>query len=172
MTVPAVNESFRCDLAIHLAQGRREAVLRRRVRGRSTSSAVDTSVGVASSSKWGDQGPVFLSRRRRRFEELGTLPTRALSAETVGAFGPMCFTGVFVGLYATGHGRRSSIHRTSTGSSTCRSMRLRGNRCLPMIAAGSAHPSAAPDVRPLMNSLWRARKSRAGGSIATAVPAR
>jgi alpha-N-arabinofuranosidase len=45
-----------------------------------------------------------------KLRALGSLPTRALSAESITQAGKgMFFTGVFVGLYATGNGRRSSV---------------------------------------------------------------
>jgi xylan 1,4-beta-xylosidase len=42
-----------------------------------------------------------------RRQELGQLPTRPLSSEYISARGPMHFTGVMIGLYASGNGRRS-----------------------------------------------------------------
>jgi alpha-N-arabinofuranosidase len=45
------------------------------------------------------------SGKRRRV--LGTLPTRTLSAENITKGGPMCFTGVVVGMYASGQGERA-----------------------------------------------------------------
>jgi alpha-N-arabinofuranosidase len=104
------DESHRYDLAVRLAKGRREAVLRRRLRG------VSRVVG----RRFLREGPIQLAieatQRHYVFRVgagalglLGTLPTAALSAENVGAHGPMCFTGVYIGLYATGNGRRSTV---------------------------------------------------------------
>lgn len=45
------------------------------------------------------------SGKRRRV--LGSLSTRALSAEVITKSGPMCFTGVVVGMYASGQGERA-----------------------------------------------------------------
>jgi alpha-N-arabinofuranosidase len=110
MTVRA-NESFRYDLAIRRRNGRREAVLRERLRGRSRIVA----------GRWLGEGRIELAIEATRSQYVfragageGTLPvgkleTAALSAESIGAAGPMCFTGVYIGLYATGHGRRCSV---------------------------------------------------------------
>jgi alpha-N-arabinofuranosidase len=38
---------------------------------------------------------------------LGERPTRSLSAESIQAYGQTYFTGVYVGMYATGRGKRS-----------------------------------------------------------------
>ena len=42
-----------------------------------------------------------------RRHPLGHLPTRPLSSEYISKRGPMHFTGVMLGLYASGNGRRS-----------------------------------------------------------------
>jgi alpha-N-arabinofuranosidase len=105
------SEDFRYDLAVRRGPNGREAVLRRRLHGESR---------IVGRQPLGD-GPLRLeveaTRSRYLFRAgakanlapMGTLPTRALSAESISASGPMCFTGVYIGLYATGHGRRSSV---------------------------------------------------------------
>jgi xylan 1,4-beta-xylosidase len=109
MTVRA-NENDHYDLAIVHRQGRREARLLARTRGRTRA--------VAAASI--PPGPVTLEvratetryefrvRAGRAWVALGSLSTRALSAETVGRPGQDYFTGVFIGLYATGRGERST----------------------------------------------------------------
>ncbi|MBC8132373.1 MAG: hypothetical protein H7X95_05275, partial [Deltaproteobacteria bacterium] len=47
--------------------------------------------------------------RATRMRALGKLPTAGLSSESVWASGQNYFTGVFVGLFATGNGRRSTV---------------------------------------------------------------
>ncbi len=49
----------------------------------------------------------FFAGSSRRVDELGVLPCLPLSAEVVTKPGHMCFTGVMIGMYATGRGRRS-----------------------------------------------------------------
>jgi alpha-N-arabinofuranosidase len=51
----------------------------------------------------------FHVQRDGRMTSLGSLPSRALSAETHDATGTMCFTGACIGPYATGNGRPSSV---------------------------------------------------------------
>lgn len=125
-----VDESFHYDLAIRRRSalgrptphrgpatsegvgydGDREAVLRRRVRGESRIvgrcplGAGPLVLEVrASESRY-----VFLVGIEERMTSLGSLPSRNLSAESVDAAGRLCFTGVCIGPYATGNGRRSS----------------------------------------------------------------
>ena len=42
-------------------------------------------------------------------QQLGTLPARTLSAEEIGRRERHHFTGVVIGLYATGHGKRATV---------------------------------------------------------------
>jgi xylan 1,4-beta-xylosidase len=108
------NEDFRYDLTVRLGPGRtqrREAVLTSRING------VSTVVGRV----WLGDGPVQLSvtavEDSYRFEvqvgrktvTIGKLPTRSLAAEEISKPGRNYFTGVFVGLFATGNGQRSTV---------------------------------------------------------------
>lgn len=117
-----VDESFHYDVAVRLSQAVdpvpregqvREAILRRRIGGESR---------LVGRSPLGP-GPVLLeveaNEKTYTFRAgmagaghaprpLGSLSTKALSAETIDAAGTMCFTGVCIGPYATGNGRRSS----------------------------------------------------------------
>jgi alpha-N-arabinofuranosidase len=110
LTVRA-DEKFRYDLAIVRADSGREAILRRRVRGESRI------VGRCSLAKGEllldlqatEKAYVFRVGVCEPLALLGSLPTKALSAETIGASGAMCFTGVCIGAYATGNGRSSSV---------------------------------------------------------------
>jgi xylan 1,4-beta-xylosidase len=105
------NESFHYDVAV-LGTGTsgREAVLRSRVRGTSRVVArrslgagpIDLDV-LATADRY-----VFRVGVADALEELGSLSTKHLSAESVQATGRNCFTGTCIGLYATGNGRPSS----------------------------------------------------------------
>lgn len=106
------NEAFRYDLAVRLGAMGREVVLRRRLAGRSRIVArqalapgpVELRIDATAASYTFAAGPPGKARA------LGSLPTRSLSAESITAAGKgHCFTGVFVGPYATGGGRRSSV---------------------------------------------------------------
>lgn len=105
------NENFHYDLAIVLGESGREAVLRRRVRGESRI------VGrrclgegeLLLELQATEKNYVFRAGVGEPVGLLGSLPTRGLSAETIGASGDMCFTGACIGMYATGNGRRSSV---------------------------------------------------------------
>jgi xylan 1,4-beta-xylosidase len=110
LTVRA-NENFHYDLAVRLGERGREAVLRQRVRGKSR---------VVHRCSIGE-GPLRLEVRanqdeysffagvEKRLQPLGQLPTKALSAESVGASGQSYFTGTRLGLYATGNGSRCTV---------------------------------------------------------------
>jgi alpha-N-arabinofuranosidase len=105
------NEDFRYDVAVRLGDDGREAVLRRRLGG----------VARIVSRQALGPGPVeirvdatgsdyaFAAGAPGKPRALGSLPTRALSAESIAASKRIFFTGAFVGLYATGNGRRSSV---------------------------------------------------------------
>jgi alpha-N-arabinofuranosidase len=104
------NERFRYDLAVRLGASGREAVLRRRIADVSTEIArAPLPEGalvlelVADESSY--EFSVIAGEARTA---LGTLPTRALSAEEIGAHGRHHFTGAVIGLYATGNGARAT----------------------------------------------------------------
>jgi alpha-N-arabinofuranosidase len=109
LTVRA-NERFHYDLLVRLGAAGREALLQSRVAG------VTTTVGRAA---LGD-GPVRLDVVARdgaytfaveaagKTETLGRLPAEPLSSEEIGKHGGNHFTGAVIGLYATGHGQRST----------------------------------------------------------------
>ncbi|HXN31978.1 MAG TPA: glycoside hydrolase family 43 protein [Polyangiaceae bacterium] len=110
MTVRA-NEDFHYDLAVGLGQSGREAVLRRRVRGQSrvvhrlTLREGPLELEVRAS----EDRYLFSAGAPGRLQPLGSLPTKALSAESIGAFRQSYFTGTRIGLYATGNGSRSTV---------------------------------------------------------------
>ena len=105
------NEDFRYDLAICLGKFGLEAVLRQRVGGRSRV------VRRRSMKECRLTLEVRASAETYRFfvgppgglQPLGSLATRPLSAETVGASGRSYFTGTRIGLYATGNGSLSTV---------------------------------------------------------------
>jgi alpha-N-arabinofuranosidase len=111
LTVRA-RESFHYDLAVRRAATGREAVLTSRIAGAST---------VVGRAPLPD-GPVTLeiaadessytfavASGNGAAQKLGALPTRTLSAEQIGSRERHHFTGVVIGLYATGHGKRSTV---------------------------------------------------------------
>ena len=122
LTVRA-NENFRYDLGVRLVpgvgpgvgsglgSGGREAFVRRRVRGESRVVArlaladgpVELEVVASASAYTWSVGPA----RTRSLARLASLPTRSLSGENIGRSGQSYFTGAYIGLYATGHGKRS-----------------------------------------------------------------
>ncbi len=112
LTVRA-NENHHYDIAIRGAGPKRVALLRARVRGRTR---VVHREPIAA-------GPLQIEVRAReehyqfavradggRRVRLGELPVRPLSSESIYRSGQMCFTGVYVGMYATGNGRRSTAN--------------------------------------------------------------
>jgi xylan 1,4-beta-xylosidase len=105
------NEDFRYDIAIRLGPSGREAVLRRRVRGQSRV-VQRCSVGpgpLELEVRASEDRYLFFAGERGHLQPLGSLPTRAICAEKVGASGHLYFTGTRIGLYATGNGRRSAV---------------------------------------------------------------
>ena len=100
-------EGFHYDLALRHAE--------RKIELFSTIDGKRRSVGFASAG----QGPVQLEMEadarqytfsaviKGRRRTLGSLPTKPLSSEYISKRRPMHFTGAMIGLYATGHGRRS-----------------------------------------------------------------
>ena len=112
LTVRA-SDAFHFDVGVRNNAGAREAVLSTRIAG---ASAVVGRVPVPS-------GPVVLevSATETSYtftvgagggaasQVLGALPTRTLAAEEIGKHGRNHFTGVMIGLYATGHGRPATV---------------------------------------------------------------
>jgi xylan 1,4-beta-xylosidase len=111
LTVRA-NERFHYDLAIRSGPSGRMATLRSRTRGRSrvTGRAVLPPGPLTLEVRATEDRYWFGVQAGRRSFRIGDLPTRALSAETIGrAGGGDYFTGAYIGLYATGHGERSRV---------------------------------------------------------------
>jgi xylan 1,4-beta-xylosidase len=104
------NERFRYDLAVRLGAAGREAVLTRRIAGVSTAIArAPLPDGPLALELVADeQSYAFSVTAGEARTVLGTLPTRALSAEEIRAHGPHHFTGAVIGLYATGNGARAT----------------------------------------------------------------
>jgi xylan 1,4-beta-xylosidase len=104
------NENFRYDLALRLGPEGREVVLRCRLRGQSQVVAtrllaegpVELEVTANADAYAFRAGPAG------RLSLLGSTATRALSAESIMKSGQTYFTGVCIGLYASGNGRRST----------------------------------------------------------------
>jgi alpha-N-arabinofuranosidase len=110
LTVRA-NEISRYDLTVRRAGAGREAVLTSRIAGAPTivgraplGDGIVTLEVVADETWYTFNVAVGKARSQR----LGALPTRALSAEEIGKHGRNHFTGVMIGLYATGNGRPST----------------------------------------------------------------
>jgi alpha-N-arabinofuranosidase len=110
LTVRA-NEDFHYDLVVRRAPSGRQAVLRSRNRGKTrVVGALGLGKGRLLLEIEADEARyVFRAGVVDRTEPLGRLSTRTLSAESVAAFGQNCFTGVYLGMYATGNGRRSTV---------------------------------------------------------------
>jgi len=102
-------EGFHYDLALRHAKGARQVELMSTVNGiRSVVGAVSIGRGSVVLEIEADAKKYTFSvvvRGHRRV--LGALPTQPLSSEYISTRGPMHFTGAMVGLYATGHGKRS-----------------------------------------------------------------
>jgi xylan 1,4-beta-xylosidase len=102
-------EGYHYTLAVKLVNGRRCAVLTSTVDSKRTQigcvSIRNQSVILevnANASRY-----TMLVNDGGRKHPLGHLPTRPLSSEYISERGPMHFTGVMIGLYASGNGRRS-----------------------------------------------------------------
>jgi len=116
-----VDENFHYDLAVRRAESgkplepdgaAREAVLRRRVHGEShVVGRYRLGRGIlVLQIEATEKAYAFSAGVGDRLAPLGSLSTKALSAESVDASGRMCFTGVCIGPYAAGSGgRRSSV---------------------------------------------------------------
>ncbi|HEY4013059.1 MAG TPA: glycoside hydrolase family 43 protein [Polyangiaceae bacterium] len=109
LTVRA-NERFHYDLAVGLGREGRTATLRASTRAKTRNVArVTLRPGpLVLELRATEERYAFAVRTGQRRLPLGELPTRGLSAETVGAGGPNYFTGAFIGLYATGNGAAST----------------------------------------------------------------
>jgi beta-xylosidase len=110
LTVRA-SDAFHYDLTLRRGAAGREAVLQSRIAG------VSNLIGRAPIGDGGVTLEVGADETSYTFavtagsgarQSLGTLPTRALSAEEIGKRGRNHFTGPMIGLYATGHGRPST----------------------------------------------------------------
>jgi alpha-N-arabinofuranosidase len=104
-------EGFHYDLALRRVHGVRRAVLAATLGGiRNECNAVDVDQGSLILEIRANAGSytfsVIVGVRRLR---LGSLATRALSSESISRFGSLHFTGAMIGLFATGHGRRSRV---------------------------------------------------------------
>ena len=108
LTVRA-NEGFHYDLAVRRGASGREAVLSSRIAGTSTTVGraplTDAAVTLEIDADEASYTFAVAAGPSGRRQVLGTLPTRALSAEEIHQHGRNHFTGVMLGLYATGHGR-------------------------------------------------------------------
>jgi xylan 1,4-beta-xylosidase len=105
------NENFHYDLAVRLGASGREVLLRRRVDGESrvvSQRLLDDGLIELEVSATEDAYS-FRAGARGRTQAVGSLPTRALSAEVIGASGQNYFTGAVLGPYATGNGRPSTV---------------------------------------------------------------
>ncbi len=109
--VVRANERFYHALVVGWGAKRREARLVRHTRGKSKTMA-RTQLGdgpVRLEIRADEQRYVFRVGGGARTRTLGELPCRDLSAETIMRTGHNHFTGAYVGMYATGNGRRSSV---------------------------------------------------------------
>jgi len=104
------NESFHYDLAVRLGASGREAVLTSRIAGVSTAIArVPLPDGAVALEVVADETSYeFKLTAGDETTPLGKLPAQALSSEDIGAHGRHHFTGTFIGLYATGNGKRAT----------------------------------------------------------------
>jgi alpha-N-arabinofuranosidase len=111
LTVRA-RESFHYDLAVRRAATGREAVLTSRIAGASSivgrAPLLDGPVTLEISAD--EASYTFaVSAGNAAAQKLGSLPARTLSAEEIGSRERHHFTGVVIGLYATGHGKRATV---------------------------------------------------------------
>jgi xylan 1,4-beta-xylosidase len=111
MTVRA-RESFHYDLTVRRAAAGREAVLTSRIAAASSvvgrAPIADGAVTLEISAD--EASYTFaVSAGNAPAHKLGTVPARALSAEEIGSHERIHFTGVVIGLYATGHGTGATV---------------------------------------------------------------
>jgi alpha-N-arabinofuranosidase len=110
LTVRA-SENYHYDLVVRRTPSGRQAVLRSRTRGKAR---VVRTLGLGKGRvlleiEADEARYVFRATVADRTAPLGSLSTRTLSAESVGSAGQNCFTGAYLGMYATGNGRRSTV---------------------------------------------------------------
>jgi alpha-N-arabinofuranosidase len=110
LTVRA-SDAFHFDLAVKRGAAGREAVLSSRIAG--TSAVVGRAPipdGAVTLEVSADEASyTFAVGDGAQRQVLGTLPTRTFAAEEIGKHGRNHFTGVMLGLYATGNGRPSTV---------------------------------------------------------------
>jgi alpha-N-arabinofuranosidase len=109
--VVRANEDFHYDLVVRRGASGREAVLRRRTRGKTR---VVGTLGLGQGRirlelEADETRYVFRAGVADRIAPVGSLGTRSLSAESITAGGQSYFAGVYVGMFATGNGRRSTV---------------------------------------------------------------
>jgi alpha-N-arabinofuranosidase len=101
------NEKNHYDLGVTLRNGRRQAFLRRTIGGQSDEGVVFaelTSADLVLEIKTTPLAYEFSIRPDNGSPKvLGSAPTQALSSEKAGGF-----TGVYIGMYATGNGKAST----------------------------------------------------------------
>ncbi|MDH7599820.1 MAG: glycoside hydrolase family 43 protein [Sedimentisphaerales bacterium] len=107
--VVRANDKNHYQIGITLRQSRRQVFLRRVIKGKIVEPVAYKDI---------QPGPVILSvkafplyyefsfTQSETTESLGDAPTRDLSVEAIGFSDGMCFTGVYIGMYATGNGHR------------------------------------------------------------------
>jgi alpha-N-arabinofuranosidase len=109
LTVRA-SDSVHYDLAVRRATAGREAVLASRIAGTSTvvgrAPIADGAVTLEIAAD--EASYTFSVAGAGASQPLGSLPARALSSEEISKHGKHHFTGAMIGLYATGHGHRST----------------------------------------------------------------
>jgi xylan 1,4-beta-xylosidase len=105
------SEAFHYRLAVRAAAGGREATLIRCVAGASETVARAPLAGgpVVLALVTDADGYTFSVESAGVSRELGRLPSRALSAETIEQGGGHHFTGAMIGVYASGNGQRSTV---------------------------------------------------------------
>ena len=105
------NEDFNAVLVVALGPGGRELRLDVTLRGEtSTLARHGLAVGPVTLELRATAGEYRFSGGTGRLEELGRVPTRSFSAETIlASTGRHHFTGAMIGLYATGGGTRATV---------------------------------------------------------------
>jgi xylan 1,4-beta-xylosidase len=105
-------DSFHYEIGITQRQGKRQVFFRKVIKDKIISPVqyVDVQPGpVTLSIKASPLSYEFSCRSSTGDRKvLGTAPTKDLSVENIGFDRGMCFTGVYLGMYATGNGRKST----------------------------------------------------------------